>query len=215
MDACNVIGVLSTIGIVAFSISGAMVGIRNSADLFGTLILGAVTATGGGIMRDILLGRLPPVSISDTSYIMVAMLCSLVIFVTAISDKSGYMKNSHRIDKLINILDALGLGVFCVSGTNTALTLGLSKTASIFIGTLTGVGGGILRDIFTSQMPVIFREKIYAVAGISGSSFFCFFSAVLPFSLCAFLGGLVTFVLRMMATYYNWNLPSVSFSRKD
>lgn len=214
MDTDSVLSALSTIGIVAFSVSGSMVGINRGADLFGTLVLGAVTATGGGIMRDILLGRLPPASMLDTSYIIVAMLCSLVIFITAFSDKQGYQKNSHRIDSLINILDALGLGVFCVSGTNNALCCGLSYVAAVLVGTLTGVGGGVLRDILTSQMPVIFKKRIYAVAGILGSSFFCFLCSFLPFSLSAFFAGALTFVLRMAATYYNWNLPSVCFEER-
>ena len=203
---------LSIIGIVAFSVSGAMVGIKYKADIFGVVALGTVTATGGGILRDILLGLLPPASILDNSYIIIASLCSLVVFLCAYTDKYEYSKNSQNLDAVTNILDALGLGVFTVSGTDAAMNFGFfaSPVTCVLICTITAIGGGIFRDILVSQIPCVFKKRIYALAAILGSSlFYALTILALPYAVCAFSALATTFFLRLAATYYRWNLPTI------
>ncbi len=202
---------ICTIGVIAFAISGAMAALDKHTDPFGTVILAVVTATGGGIFRDILLGLQPPKVFIDPTYVLVAAATALIIFLlVSIIGKDSYLKNSGLIDSINNIFDALGLGVFVVMGTQSAIEYGFSQNAffCIFLGTITGIGGGFIRDIMAQEIPVILRKHVYALAAIAGSGlFFIMHTKGMSYTLSAFASAGVTFTLRMLATRYKWNLP--------
>lgn len=205
------VNILSYIGIAAFAASGAMVGIKRKADLLGVLILAATTATGGGVIRDILLGFIPPKIFTNPSYFFIAVAVGLILFLLAYYYHDEYNVKCDFIEKANNIFDALGLGVFVALGTKTAICSGYSDNMfiAITIGTITGVGGGFLRDIMVLNIPLILRKHIYATAAITGSTVFYIlnlFSAEYGISLI--LSTIVTFSLRMFATYFKWNLPT-------
>lgn len=209
-----VVNILSHIGISAFSASGAMIGIKKGADIFGVMFLAATTATGGGIIRDILLGSFPPYILLNPGYIFNAMLISLALFLLAYRFPFKYREKSDFIENTNNIFDALGLGIFVALGTKTAMDAGFSENVflSVTIGTVTGVGGGFLRDIMVLRIPLILRREIYVTAAISGSLVYFllrFFAIEYGFSLI--ISTVLTFTIRMFAIHYKWNLPKVYF----
>lgn len=210
--------ILSFVGIAAFSASGAMVAIERNTDLFGVVVLSATTATGGGIIRDILLGRIPPLIFLHPAYFFIAASVALVLFIFAHLNYDGYCKKSGFIDKTNNIFDALGLGIFASLGTQTAIESGFGSNMflSVMIGTLTGVGGGFLRDIMVLKIPVILIKHIYALAALSGSIvFFILHLLSISYGITLVLSTLVTFSLRLMATHYKWNLPRASSESEE
>ncbi len=204
--------VLSFIGVAAFAASGAMAGVSRKTDLLGVIILAATTATGGGVMRDILLGFIPPKVFLAPTYFFIAVLVALVLFAFAYFYYDEYHKREGFIDKANNIFDALGLGIFVALGTQTAIESGYAQNMflSIMIGTLTGVGGGFLRDIMILRVPVILRKHIYASAALSGSIvFYLLHLFSINYSYSLIISASVTFLLRMLATRFKWNLPKI------
>lgn len=204
--------ILSFIGIAAFSASGAMVGIEKGADIFGVMLLSSVTATGGGVLRDIFLGLSPPKIFVEPSYLFIAVLISLILFLFSYSFSDQYHEKKLFIDKVNNIFDALGLGIFVTLGTQTAIDMGYQQNAtlSIIIGTITGIGGGILRDILVLKMPVILKKQIYATAALLGSfAFYILHSLSFKYHYNLIISSLITFFLRILATHYKWNLPAL------
>lgn len=206
-----VMDLISIIGIIAFAVSGAMVAIKKRTDPFGAVVLAVVTATGGGITRDILLGIQPPVAFIDCSYVLLAAGTALSVFLIAFIFSDFYRLKSRLIDSINNIFDALGLGVFVVIGTQAAIDYGFSQNAflSIFIGVVTGIGGGFIRDIMVKEIPSVLRKHIYALAAISGSAvFYIMYINRFDYTLSVFVSAGITFLLRMLATYFKWNLPT-------
>lgn len=204
--------VLSFIGVAAFAASGAMAGISRKTDLLGVIILAATTATGGGVMRDILLGFIPPKVFLAPTYFFIAALVGIVLFAFAYFFCDEYNKRENFIDKLNNIFDALGLGIFVALGTQTAIESGYVQNMflSVMIGTLTGVGGGFLRDIMILRIPVILRKHIYASAALLGSTvFYILHLFSIKYSYSLVISAMVTFILRMLATRFKWNLPKI------
>lgn len=204
--------ILSFIGVAAFAASGAMAGVERKTDLLGVIILAATTATGGGVIRDILLGFIPPKVFLEPTYFFIAVLVALVLFSFAYFYYDEYHKRAAFIDKANNIFDALGLGIFVALGTQTAIESGYAQNMflSVMIGTLTGVGGGFLRDIMILRIPLILRKHIYASAALLGSIIFYImhlFSIKYSYSLV--ISAFVTFFLRMLATRFKWNLPKI------
>lgn len=202
--------IISFFGIIAFAVSGAMVAVKKRADLFGVIVLSVVTATGGGIMRDIFLDRLPPRAFLDTGYITLSALTAITVYSIAKSHKEYYKKNTHFFDTINNVFDALGLGSFVVMGAQTAIDAGFSENGFfvMFVGVLTGIGGGVLRDIMICEIPHILRRHFYALAAISGAMvFYLLYTAELSYPFSAVISVSATFSLRMLATRYKWNLP--------
>ena len=160
MNIETILSIVSFFGNVAFAVSGAMVAIRKRVDLFGVIFLAVVTATGGGITRDIFLDRLPPVAFLDTGYISVAAFSAIMVYLIAKGNKEYYQKNTAALDSVINIFDALGLSIFVVMGSQAALDCGYSRNGFfvVFIGVLTGIGGGFLRDIMVREIPFQMRR---------------------------------------------------------
>ena len=204
--------VLEIAGTIAFAVSGALVAIKSKFDIFGVLVIGCITAVGGGITRDILIGATPPAIFSKLYILCIAAVTALCVFLIAYFYRRKFDVIQERIEPINNVFDAIGLGVFSVMGTELAFVNGLSDNVflSITLGVLTGVGGGLLRDIMTKQMPYIFTKHVYAIASIFGAGLYYalrlyFPETVLPsfFSIALIVG------VRLLAAKYRWSLPKV------
>lgn len=210
MNIETIMDAIGFLGTIAFGVSGAMAGIKKRLDLFGVIVLAVVTATGGGITRDIFLDRLPPLAFIDTDYIVTAALSAIAVYIIARCNRDYYIRNSHAIDAVTNIFDASGLGIFVVSGAQSAIDSGFCNNVFfvLFIGVVTGIGGGFLRDIMIREIPFVLKKRFYALAALSGG--FCYYllyTYQLSYAPSVITSVLVTFSLRILATHYKWNLP--------
>ena len=198
------------VGTVAFSISGAMIAIERDLDLFGVLFLGIVTAIGGGVVRDLLLGLNPPMAFVNYVYLALAAVTALVLFVIAWVRYRKGKPIKFINDDLLNVLDAAGLGIFSVIGAQNTINAGFGDNAffCIFLGMTTGVGGGMLRDIMSQSTPMVLRKYIYALASLAGA--ICFYY-LQPLSETAsiIISVALVIVLRVLASHYRWTLPRV------
>lgn len=203
---------LEIIGTIAFAISGAMVALQNKMDLFGVIALGVITATFGGIARDILLGRIPPSAFVDPIYVFIGCLTSIAVFVIAWRQHQAYKKrNTAVLLKLLLIMDSIGLGIFTVIGVENAWNLFPGKQfLAVFSGLITGVGGGLLRDMIVNSLPDIFSKHIYAIASLIGA-----FIAVLFFQMGMreagiWIGAITIVFIRLFASHYHLQLPKIT-----
>jgi uncharacterized membrane protein YeiH len=192
--------VLDLIGTAAFAASGAWAGIRREMDLFGVVVLGLVTAIGGGTLRDILLGSLPPFALRDETYLYLSIFISLAIFA------------SHRqlpfFRQPLLVFDAIGLGTFVVIGTGKALALGTGTLGAVLLGTITATAGGVMRDILSGRVPLILQREIYASACLAGAILLVLLRQTgLPQWLQALLAALTVISIRLLAIQRHWNLP--------
>lgn len=207
-----ILQILEIIGTVAFAVSGAFVAIKARLDLFGVLFIGCITAVGGGIMRDILIGQTPPVIFSKLYILIIAACSALIVFVISYIYNQKFDELEKKTEHVNNFFDAIGLAAFSVMGTETAFVQGLSSNVflAITLGVLTGVGGGVLRDILTSTTPYIFKKHVYAVASLLGASAYYILRVILDGTLIASaVGMLLILAVRMLATKYLWGLPKV------
>ncbi len=197
-------------GTIAFAVSGAMLAVKKRLDIFGILFLGIVTALGGGTIRDLLLGHTPPRMFYSVEYILLALLTSLaVFFVVRVTHGRGLWTGSAA-DTLLTFSDALGLGTFAVIGTQAGITEGFGDNAvlCIFLGMVTGVGGGVLRDMMCADIPFVLRKHIYAVAALLGSGiYYVLIQLGISRATACLLGMSATVVVRVLAWHYRWNLP--------
>ena len=196
----NIIYILDLIGTAAFAASGAWVGVRKHMDLFGVLVLGVVTAVGGGTLRDLLLGDIPPFSLKNESYIYIAIVVSLIVFANRVQFKT--------FEKPLLYFDAIGLGTFVVIGTTKALDFHLGLLGAILMGVMTGTAGGVIRDLFANQVPLIFRREIYASACVAGGLLLVALETVgAARPVAALLSAGTVISVRLLAIHYNWALP--------
>ncbi|MBR5287494.1 MAG: trimeric intracellular cation channel family protein [Clostridia bacterium] len=198
------------IGTAAFAISGAMIAIDKRTDIFGVILLAVFTALGGGTVRDILIGYFPPRMFSNGRYVLLAAFCAVVVFVIARIFKERYIRMEKEIEHINCVFDAIGLGVFAVSGASIGMEAGFADNLLLVVslGTVTGIGGGMLRDIMIQEMPFVLKKHIYAVAAMAGAlTFYLLTNAGMTSTVSYSAGWLVTFVLRMLAIHYKWNLP--------
>lgn len=191
---------LDLIGTAAFAASGAWAGIRRNMDLFGVMVLGLVTAIGGGTLRDILLGDSPPFCFKDETYLYLTIAVSLTTFILY-----------RRLDSLRHPLlyfDAIGLGTFVVIGTEKALRFNLGFLGAVMMGVMSATAGGIMRDVLANQIPLILRKEIYASACLAGGALLALLH-YLEFTRPAALliAALAVIALRLLAIRYNWALP--------
>ena len=206
----DVMFVLELIGAAAFAVSGAMVAIEKKADIFGVLFLAVTTALGGGVIRDVLIGRIPPVMFVSYWYLLISVVAALAVFIDAYLRSEKYKLHLDKLDAVNNVFDAIGLAVFTVSGMNAAMPVSDNVILVLFVGMCTGVGCGMLRDVMTNTMPKVLRKRVYAVASLIGGGLY-YVMHVLDINqlLSVGCGMLVIFALRLFATIYKWNLPSV------
>jgi len=191
---------LDLVGTFVFALSGATAGVKRRLDLFGVLVLSFVAANSGGIVRDLLLGATPPAAISDWRYLLVSLLAGMLIFF-------WYPRLRHLRNPVL-VFDAGGLALFCVAGAQKALVYGLHPVMAALLGMLTGVGGGVARDVLLSEVPAVLRADIYAVAALAGASVVVIGHVLgLPSAPMASGGAALCFGLRMAALRYDWHLP--------
>lgn len=208
--AAGTLLVLDLIGTFVFALSGAVAGVRERLDLFGVLVLSFAAASAGGIMRDLLIGAVPPAAISDWRYLAVSLLAGLVVFFSyPISER---LRNLHN---QVLIFDAAGLALFAVAGTQKALGYRLNPLMAALLGVLTGVGGGMLRDVLVAQIPTVLRSELYAVAALTGAVVVVVgHVANLPPTATAIAGAAVCFGIRLVAIRRGWHLPVAGLSRR-
>ena len=192
---------LEMIGTVAFAVSGACVAIRKHMDVLGVAILGMTTAIGGGVVRDLILDVVPPVAFRKPVYALVAVAVSLIVFLPACRRVVA-----HEQSKLLILADTIGLSVFTVVGVQSGIGCCGGFFLSVFVGVITAVGGGVLRDIFAGMEPTIFVRYFYACASLVGAVL----TALLwPMNatVAMLAGAAAVFTLRLLAVRFNWNLP--------
>ena len=199
--------IVELIGTMAFAASGAMTGLRKNMDIFGVCILGLTTAVGGGVIRDLILGNTPPATFRDPIYAAVALAAALVLFFSRV--RRLLMHNTVLFDKAMFWMDTAGLGIFTVVGIRTAYAHVPQATVFllVFVGVITGVGGGLLRDMMAGDTPYIFVKHIYASASLAGAlvcGLLWHYAGEMGSMLAG--GGLVI-LIRGLSAHYRWNLP--------
>lgn len=199
------------VGTIAFSISGAMLAIERDLDLFGIIFLGAVTAIGGGIIRDLLLGQIPPQAFLNYVYLLTAVLTALVVFVISYIKLRQGKPIQFINDTVLNIFDAAGLGIFSVIGVQNTVAAGFGDNGffCVFLGLTTGVGGGMLRDVLSRSTPAVLRKHIYALASLAGALCYYLLRESAP-TASVVLSVILVVVLRVLASHYRWTLPRIS-----
>lgn len=193
---------LDLIGIFVFAISGALLAVRKNFDVFGIAMLAEVTALGGGVFRDLVIGAVPPAAFTDLGYFLTPLLAALlVVFLHP---------QVERIQLGVNVFDAAGLGLFCVTGTTKAHAYGLNLTASAALGIATAVGGGVLRDVLANEVPSLLRwdRDLYAVPAMAGAAMVALcirYDMLTP--LASGVAAVTAFVLRLLAMRFHWRAP--------
>lgn len=197
-------------GTIAFACSGAMVAVRKQLDLLGIIVLGVTTAVGGGMLWDLLIGIHPPTLFVNPVYVATAFVAVLFLFlVVRFHQLSIDTLESERYERVMNLLDAIGLGAFTVVGIDTAIEAGFQdyRFLMVFLGVITGVGGGILRDMMAGQTPAVLKKHVYACASIAGAV--CYVSLVgkIDNDIALVSSAVLVVVIRILARKYRWNLP--------
>lgn len=202
--------VLEMIGTVAFALSGAMVAIQKRLDLLGILVLGITTAVGGGMIRDLIIGIHPPMMFVKPVYVVVSAIFILILFlIIKVNHSSPKFLESALYETLFNLMDAIGLGVFTVVGVNSVMNNDMNHMLflKIFLGVITGVGGGLIRDMMANETPGILRKHVYACASIVGAVCYIILYEWLRSGTAMVLSVILVVVIRVLAKHYEWNLP--------
>lgn len=191
---------LDIAGTFAFAVSGASAGVKRELDLFGVLLLAFAAAAAGGIARDVLIGAVPPAALSDWRYLATALAAGAITF--------WWHPIVDRLRNPVQLFDAVGLSLFAVAGAQKALAYGLSPLMAALLGMLTGIGGGIVRDMLLAGVPSVLRSELYAMAALLGAFVVVGGDALeLNAGMAAFLGAAGCFVLRLAAIRYRIRLP--------
>jgi uncharacterized membrane protein YeiH len=192
--------VLNLVGTFVFALSGATAGVKRQLDLFGVLVLSFVAGNFGGLTRDVLIGSIPPGAISDWRYLAVSLLAGVITFY--------WFPVIDRLSSPVLVFDAAGLGLFAVSGTQKALGFGLNPFMAALLGMLTGIGGGMARDILLAEVPTVLRADIYAIAALAGAMVVVLGQYLqVPATEATIGGAILCFGLRLMAIQRGWRLP--------
>lgn len=205
--------VMEMVGTIPFASSGAMVGIKKNMDIFGVNVLGITTAIGGGIIRDLILGITPPSVFRNYIYVTISILISCILFLII------YIKNEilssqflEHYEQIMILFDAIGLGIFTVVGINTAINMGIEDNIFLltFVGVVTGIGGGMIRDIMAGVTPFVLVKHVYASASIIGAiSYILFIKLEIDNILSMVLSSLIVIAIRIASAKYKWNLPKI------
>lgn len=187
-------------GTFVFALSGATAGVKHRLDLFGVLVLSFAAGNSGGIARDVMIGAVPPAAILDWRYVGVSMLAGLITFY--------WFRVIDRLSSPVLVFDAAGLALFAVAGASKALAFHAGPVAATLLGMLTGIGGGMVRDVLVREIPSVLRTELYAVAALIGASVVVAGEMLrLPSSVSSIAGAILCFGLRFMAMRYRWQLP--------
>ena len=202
--------ILQLLGTVAFAVSGAMTALHKQMDMLGVTVLGLITAVGGGMVRDVLLGQTPPAIFSDPVTVLTAVAASILVFSPAV--RRRLLKTRRIYDLTLRLADSLGLGIFTVIGAQTACGVLEQNNwfAIAFLGTMTGVGGGVLRDVLAGDLPYIFRKHIYALASLFGALVWVALHRWWNDTAALLLGVAVIVAVRLLAAHYRWSLPKAT-----
>ena len=203
--------IFEIIGTVSFAVSGALTAIKKDMDIFGVVILGLTTAVGGGIIRDLVLGITPPKTFQDPIYAIIAIITSIAVFILIFKRRLEF--KGHVYDHIMLIMDTIGLATFTVIGMNVAYGqhTEYSSFLLVFVGVITGVGGGVMRDLFAGDKPYIFVKHIYACASIIGAIACEVLSAVFTQTVGMVGGIIVIMMIRFLSAYFRWNLPRINY----
>jgi uncharacterized membrane protein YeiH len=200
MNQPEIIYTFDLLGTVAFAASGALAGVRKGMDLLGVVVLGIVTATGGGVMRDVLLNDTPPFCFKNELYLYLAVMASVIVFLTP--------RSFERMNRAMLLLDALGLGTFLVIGTSKALSFHLGFMGAIIMGVMTATCGGLVRDLLSNEIPLILQREIYASAcAVGGALFYLLNHAQIPSWINLLVSATVVIAIRCAAIIKGWELP--------
>jgi uncharacterized membrane protein YeiH len=192
--------ILDLAGTFVFALAGATAGVRRQLDIFGVVVLAFATGCSGGVARDVLIGAVPPAALSDWRYVAASLLAGILAF--------RWHSLIEKVHSPVRVFDAAGLALFAVTGTLKALAFGLHPAMAALLGMLTGIGGGMVRDVLLAQVPVVLRSDLYAVAALAGAAVVAIGSWLgLAPSIIAMSGALLCFVLRMIAIRRDWQLP--------
>jgi uncharacterized membrane protein YeiH len=187
-------------GTFVFAISGATAGVKHRLDLFGVLVLSFAAGNSGGITRDVLIGAAPPAAISDWRYVAVSILAGLITF--------SWYGVINRLSSPVLVFDAAGLALFAVAGAGKTLAFHAGPVAATLLGMLTGIGGGMVRDVLVREIPTVLRTELYAVAALIGAAVVVIGRMLqVPSSVAAISGAILCFGLRFMAMWRGWQLP--------
>lgn len=205
------------IGTISFAVSGAIVAIKKNTDVFGVIFLSLTTAVGGGIIRDILIGKLPPLAFVDGKYAAFAIFTSLIVFISIKMNKNRYNNILDKMDSINLVFDSLGLGTFTVIGAQSAMnTVNSDILLVAFLGMITGIGGGILRDIMVARIPFVLKKRIYAVASLLGAVvYYELKSNNIPQSISLIIGIIIVFGIRMASIHFKWELPKIHLDKNE
>lgn len=214
MNETTIIYIMELIGTIAFAISGALIAVRRNLDLFGVVLVGCITSVGGGIMRDLFLGKFPPNIFSNVIVLIIAAITAIVVFVISYFNANKFEAFEKRIESINNFFDAVGLATFSAIGTEMACELGFSDMAifSISMGLLTGIGGGIIRDILVDSTPYVLKKHIYALASIIGSTIY-YIIRINGNKIVALIVSIpIIVIIRLLAAKYHWKLPKINLN---
>jgi uncharacterized membrane protein YeiH len=197
------IQVMDYVGVLACATSGALKAGRREMDLFGMFVLALITAVGGGTLRDLLLGRTPVFWLRNLNYLALCALATIIVF--------GLQRWITRGEKALLIFDAIGLGVFTVIGVSRGQGAGLAPVAAIGLGCLTGIGGGILRDLLALTRPVVLHREIYALASLGGGALLVLLNAWgAPAAVSIVACGAAVVIIRLLSLHYGWTVPGTA-----
>ena len=210
--------VTEVVGTVAFAISGALLAIERRLDLFGVLFLGIVTALGGGTVRDILIGIFPPRAFYSYEYLTIAFVTALAVFIVIWGFRVHYVHFSAPLKSVNNIFDAIGLAAFSIVGSQIAVAQGYMDNPflCVFLGMTTGIGGGIMRDVLSKEVPYVFQKHVYGVASLVGCvAYWVLLRFSVHETLAALTGVFLIIVIRVCATMFRWNLPRIRLEEQE
>ncbi|MGJ3509241.1 trimeric intracellular cation channel family protein [Enemella sp. A6] len=203
-----VVLILDLLGVFAFALSGALVGVRKEFDIFGVLVLAGATGLGGGILRDVMIGAVPPAALSDWWYLLVPIIAGLITFV--------FHRIVDRLEPWVLFFDALGLGLFCAVGTIKALGHDLALLPAVLMGVVTAAGGGMVRDLLAHRVPIVFRGELYAIPALAGAVVTGVgVQTGLDTFASAALGLMVAITWRLLALRRGWTAPVARHATTD
>lgn len=211
----EIIKIMEIIGTIAFALSGSLVSISAGLDIFGVVFLACITAFGGGIVRDMLLGVNPPAIFLSFPIFLLAMLVAVLTFAIAYICKEKFSFFKAKTETVNNVFDAIGLAAFVVIGSEVACFNGFLNNGFIivFSGMITGIGGGIFRDVLIDTTPYVFKKHVYAIAAIIGGVvYFVLRHYTQNIQVASLLSMLLIFTIRMLATKYRWSLPKIQMN---